>query len=311
MARKINNALVTGGAGFIGSHLTRRLLKDGWKVTVIDDLSLGSWENLPSHPNLIKQKISILEDMSPFVSGCDVIFHLAALSSVQRSLDQPKETDNVNVRGTLNLLLAARDHGVKKFIFSSSMSVYGQQDRLPLTEKMELKPISLYGLQKKIGEEYCQLFTKLWSLPTISLRYFNVYGPGMFSSGASANFLPKFIKLMVQNKIPVINGDGEQTRDFTYVDDVIEANILAARSTISGEVFNIGSGRKFSINEVVKLLNKFMNKDIKPTHHSPTGVEQRSTLASIAKAKKLLGWRPRVKFEDGLKVTLAQYHEEK
>lgn len=309
MARKIKNALVTGGAGFIGSHLTRRLLKDGWKVTVIDDLSLGKWENLPSHPNLIKQKVSILEDMSPFVTGCDVIFHLAALSGIQRSLENPQETDNINVRGTLNLLLAARDHGVKKFIFSSSMTVYGQQDHFPLTEEIELKPISLYGLQKKISEEYCQLFTKLWSLPTISLRYFNVYGPGMFSSGASVNFLPKFIKLMAQNKTPVINGDGEQTRDFTYMDDVIEANILAAKSTISGEVFNIGSSRNFSINEVVKLLNKFMSKDIKPTH-SPAGVEQKSTLASFAKAKKLLGWHPNVKFEDGLKVTLAQYHEE-
>lgn len=303
MTRKVKNALVTGGAGFIGSHLTRRLLKDGWTVTVIDNLSEGDWKNLPSHPNLEKQRVSILDNISPFVAGKQIIFHLAALSGVQRSIAEPIKTHNVNVMGTLKLLVAARDAGVKKFVFSSSFVVYGEQNKLPLTENMKPDPISPYALHKQTGEEYCKLFTSLWGLPTISLRYFNVYGPGMYTSGSVSNFLPKFIKLMAQDKIPVINGDGGQKRDFIYIDDVIEANLLAATSPISGEVFNIGSGKNISINEVVRLINKFMKKSIKPIQ-GPAVIEQKSTLASFAKAKKLLDWQPKINFEDGLKTVI-------
>jgi UDP-glucose 4-epimerase len=311
------NCLVTGGAGFIGSHLVKRLLEDGCNVTVIDDLSTGKWENLPEHSNLKKYKVSILQDMSKHVAGTDVIFHLAALSGVQRSIEQPNKTHEVNVTGTFNLLLAARDAGVKKFIFSSSMTVYGEQAKLPITEKGELKPMSPYAFHKKIGEDYCKLFTNLWGLPTISLRYFNVYGPSMYSSGASLNFLPKCITLMAQDKTPVIYGDGEQTRDFTYVDDVVEANILAASAKVSGKVFNIGSGQSFSLNKVVKLLNKTMGKNIEPIHEPAISEQQRSTLASFAKAKFFLGWQPKVKFKDGLKIavqdliTKKQYHAER
>lgn len=300
---KPKHCLVTGGAGFIGAHLTRRLLKDGWKVTVIDDLSAGKWENLPTHPNLIKHRVSILENMSPFVTGQEVIFHLAALPRVQRSLAQPRETHAINVTGTLNLLAAVKDAQIEKFILASSSSVYGQQIKLPLTENMPPHPMSPYGLQKKMAEDYCLLFNKLWGVPTICLRYFNVYGPGMNPDDAYANLIPKFISLMTQNKIPVINGNGRQARDFTFIDDVVEANILAARSGISGEIINIGAGNMISVNEVMQLLNRFMGKNIQPVH-GPALVEPKVTLSSCAKAKKLLGWKPKVKFADGLKTVI-------
>ena len=306
---KFNKVIVTGGAGFIGSHLTRRLLKDRCKVTVIDDLSGGKWENLPEHTNLTKHEGSILDNISGLVAGQDVVFHLAALPGVQKSIDQPKQTHEVNVTGTLNLLCAARDAGVQKFIFSSSMTVYGDQDKFPTIEKAELKPTSPYALHKKIGEDYCKLFSKFWGLPTISLRYFNVYGPGMYSSGAAGNFLPKFIALMSRDKIPTIFGSGEQARDFTYVDDVVEANILAANSEVSGEIFNVGSGQNFSINKIVELLNKIMDKKIRPIYGSAVSEQQRATLASFAKAKQTLNWRPKVNFEDGLKIAVQNFND--
>jgi UDP-glucose 4-epimerase len=301
--KKLKNCLVTGGAGFIGSHLVRRLLKDGWKVTVIDDLSEGRWENLPLHPNLIKRQVSILENMSPFVSGKDVIFHLAAIPRLQRSIAEPWQTHRVNVDGTLNLLLEAKKHHVKRFIFSSSSSVYGNKNKIPFTEDMKPNPLVPYSLQKVMAEEYCQMFSRLWGLGTISLRYFSVYGPRMNPNSPYALLLPKFIKLMSQNKAPTINGDGRQTRDFTHIDDVVEANILAAKSPVSGEVFNIGNSHNISVNEVVRLLNRFMGKNIQPVH-GPALVEPRSTLSSSIKAKKLLGWRPKVKFADGLKTVI-------
>lgn len=303
MKKGFKNCLVTGGAGFIGSHLVERLLKEGCRVTVIDDLSEGKWANLPKHQNLVKYEGSILDNISKIVAGQDVIFHLAALPRVQRSIKYPRETHDVNVDGTLNLLLAARESGIKKFVFSSSSSVYGDQDQLPFTEDMKPNPMSPYALHKLIGEEYCQLFSKLWGLETICLRYFNVYGTRMSPDGDYANLFPKFIKLMSQNKIPVINGDGEQRRDFTYVSDVVEANLLAAESDIKDGVFNIGQGRSFSVNEVTAIINKFMGKNIKPIH-GPAVIEPRSTLASRTKARKFLGWEPKVKFEEGIKTML-------
>ncbi|MBI2034511.1 MAG: SDR family oxidoreductase [Candidatus Levybacteria bacterium] len=295
----IENCLITGGAGFIGSHLTERLLKEGCRVTVVDDLSEGKWENLPKHPKLIKHEGSILDDMTKLVAGKDVIFHLAALPRLQRSIAEPWQTHRVNVDGTLNLLLAAKKHKVKRFIFSSSSSVYGDQDRLPFTEDMKPNPLVPYSLQKLIGEEYCQLFSNLWGLGTISLRYFNVYGPKMNPDSPYANLLPKFIKLMSQDKSPTINGDGNQTRDFTYVSDVVEANLLAARSSVKGEVINIGRGENISVNKVVVLLNRLMEKNIQPIHGTPV-VEPRASLAGTTKARDLLGWVPKIKFEEGI-----------
>ncbi len=300
---KIKNVVVTGGAGFIGSHLTERLLKEGSRVTVIDDLSEGRWENLPKHPNLIKHEGSILDDVGNLVKGKDIIFHLAALPRLKRSLDDPWQTHRVNVDGTLNLLLAAKKHKIKKFIFSSSSSVYGNKNKTPFCESMKPDPLVPYSLQKVTAEGYCQMFSKLWGLETIILRYFSVYGPGMNPNSPYALLLPKFIKLISQDKTPVINGDGKQSRDFTFVSDIVEANLLAAESRLSGEIFNIGYGENISVNKVVRSLNKLLGKNIKPIH-GPAVVEPRTTLASNAKAKKLLGWKPKVSFEEGIKTML-------
>lgn len=301
----IKKVLVTGGAGFIGSHLTERLLNEGYRVTVLDDLSEGRWENLPSHhKNLKKIKASILDNISGIVAGNDVIFHLAAVPRLQRSLAEPWQTHRVNVDGTLNLLLEAQKHKVKRFIFSSSSSVYGNKNKIPFTEEMKPDPLVPYSLQKVMAEDYCRMFARLWGLGTISLRYFSVYGPRMNPNSPYALLLPKFIKLMSQGKIPVINGDGKQSRDFTFVSDIVEANLLAAESRLSGEIFNIGYGKSISVNKVVRLLNKLMGKNIKP-RHGPAIVEPRITLASNAKARKRLGWKPKVSFEEGLKNILG------
>ncbi len=299
MKKGFKNCLVTGGAGFIGSHLVERLLKEGCRVTVVDDLSEGKWENLPKHPNLIKVEASILDNISNIVAQNEIIFHLAALPRLQRSLAKPWQTHKVNVDGTLKLLLAAKKHKIKRFIFASSSSVYGNQDHLPFTEDMQPNPPVPYSLQKLIGEEYCKMFSDLWGLGTIVLRYFSVYGPRMYPDGDYALLLPKFIKLMSQDKVPTINGDGEQTRDFTYVSDVVEATLLAARSHLSGEIFNIGFGKSISVNEVARAINQLMGKNIKPIH-GPAIVEPRSTLASRTKARDLLGWEPKVKFQEGV-----------
>jgi UDP-glucose 4-epimerase len=301
---KIKNTVVTGGAGFIGSHLVERLLNENCKVTVIDDLSGGKWENLPKHKNLIRHEGSIMEkNIGRFFKDVDAIFHLAALPRLQRSIAEPRLTHRVNVDGTLNLLLAARKHKVKKFIFSSSSSVYGNQNKLPFTEDMRPMPLVPYSLHKFIGEKYCQMFSDIWGLQTIILRYFNVYGPRMSYDGAHAGLIPKFIKLMSDDTAPTINGDGKQTRDFTFVTDVVEANILAARSDVSGGIFNIGRGKSISVNKVAKTLSQLMRKNIKPIY-GPAVIESRTSLASNAKARKFLGWKPKVNFREGIKTMI-------
>lgn len=305
MKLSFKKVLVTGGAGFIGSHLSERLLAQGCHVTVIDDLSEGKWENLPSHPNLIKHKGSIMDNIGNVVAGKEVIFHLAALPRLKRSLDDPWETNRVNIDGTLNLLMEAKKHKVKRFIFASSSSVYGNKNKIPFRENMTPDPLVPYSLQKIAAEEYCRMFSSLWGLGTISLRLFNVYGLRMNPDSPYANLVPKFIKLMSQDKIPVVNGDGNQSRDFTYISDVVEANLLAAESRLTGEIINVGYGRGITVNKVVKLLNKLLGKDIKPVH-GPAAIEPRKTLASNFKAKKLLGWKPTISFEEGLKKMLSE-----
>lgn len=303
---RLKTCLVTGGAGFIGSHLTERLLDLGYRVTVLDDLSEGTWKNLPNRPNLLKIKASILGNVSTAVKGKDVVFHLAALPRLKRSLDEPQKTHNVNVNGTLNLLFAAKEAKVKRFIFASSSSVYGNKNKTPFTEDMVPDPLVPYSLHKVIGEQYCRIFSRLWGLETVSLRYFNIYGPRMNPDSPYANLLPKFIKLMSQGKTPVINGDGRQKRDFTYISDAVEGTILAAMApSTSGEIINIGFGNHISVNQVVRTLNTLMDTHIKPKH-GPAVIEPRVTLASSVKARTMLGWIPKVSFEQGIKTMLCQ-----
>ncbi|OGH18271.1 MAG: hypothetical protein A2868_01475 [Candidatus Levybacteria bacterium RIFCSPHIGHO2_01_FULL_40_15b] len=300
---KYKNCLVTGGAGFIGSHLVQRLLAKGCRVTCLDDLSEGKWENLPKHPKLTKVKASILSNISKYASENEVIFHLAAIPRLQKSLAFPWQSHRANIDGTLKLLLLAKQHKIKKFIFASSSSVYGNQNRLPFEETMVPDPLVPYSLQKLVGEKYCQMFSRLWGLETIALRYFSVYGPRMNPDGAYALLIPKFIKLISQEIRPTINGDGKQVRDFTYVSDVVDATLLAAESDLSGEVFNIGFGKSISVNDVAQIINRIMGKNIKPVHGPPV-VEPKATLSSSKKAKKYLGWEPKVDLEKGLKMML-------
>lgn len=300
--------IVTGGAGLIGSHVVDRLLADNHRVIVIDDFSSGKEENLLQHkdnPNLIIERMSICEDLSDIFGDekIDAIFHLAAVPRVQYSIKFPMETHEANVNGTLNLLNACREYGVKRFIFSASSSAYGDQETLPLFETMNPSPMSPYALHKLIGEEYCKMFNFLYGLETICLRYFNVFGPRQNPEGDYACLIPKFITKIHNGEQPSINGDGEQTRDFTFVDDVANANILAAKTTDEkcfGEVFNIGGGDNHSVNEVTDKILKISGKNIEPIH-GPAVIEPHDTLADISKAKEYLGWEPQVSFEEGLK----------
>jgi UDP-glucose 4-epimerase len=297
-------AIVTGGAGFIGSHLVRRLLRDRHEVLVIDDLSAGRLDRLPARP-LPKFAFSHQSILAPMdFKGADVVFHLAALPRVQRSLSEPANTHNVNVTGTLAVLQAAREAGVKRLVFSSSSSVYGEQTTLPLIETMTPHPLSPYALHKLIGEQYCQLYTRLWGISTVCLRYFNVYGPDMDQQGAYANLIPKFAAAYARGQAPVINGDGEQTRDFCYVEDVVKANLLAAGlPEAKGQVYNIGTGESHSVNSVAFTIATLLKSKLE-AEHGPAVVEPKATRANAGRAYAELGWSPTTSLAEGLAHTL-------
>ncbi len=300
--------IVTGGAGFIGSHVAERLLKEGNEVTIIDDFSSGKEDNIASfrnHPKLTVHKADICDDLSELFKGVKAVFHLAALPRVQFSIAHPVETHEANVNGTLNLLELCRKTGVKRFVFSSSSSVYGDQERLPLTEAMIPNPMSPYALHKLIGEYYCRFYYQFYGVETVCLRYFNVYGPRQNPSESYACLIPKFIKMINAGQSPIINGDGKQTRDFAFISDVVEANMLAAQTKKKecfGNFFNIGGGANKSVNEVTDIILKMSKKDVK-IHHGPSVIEPHDTLADVSKAKKMLDWEPKVKFEEGMKKT--------
>ncbi len=300
---------VTGGAGFIGSHLADALLLRGDTVIVIDDFSSGKEENLRAHQNnkkLIAYKKSICDDVSDIFKKhkIDVVFHLAANPGVQFSIQHPIESHQVNVDGTLNVLHAANRCGVKRVIFASSAAVYGETIQMPLHETMTPNPASPYALQKLIGEQYCQLFTRLYDIETVILRFFNVFGPRQNPQGDYGFLIPKFITLVNNNKSPIIYGDGEQTRDFIYVSDVVEALMLAANAdkTCIGNIFNIGTGKNTSIKEIAKLIIGLGNATVAPKHGRAI-IEPRHSVADISRAKKMLGWEPQIALENGLKKT--------
>jgi UDP-glucose 4-epimerase len=312
---KGKKVIVTGGAGFIGSHLVDKLLELGNEVIVIDDFSLGKKENLvhqKDNPNLKIYNKSICDkDIQDLFKGVAIVFHVAAIPRVQYSIKNPKETNKANVYGTLNILEACRKAGVKRVVYSASSSAYGDQDKLPLIETMAPNPMSPYALQKLVGEYYCKLYYLVHGIETISLRYFNVFGPRQDPSGGYACLIPKSINLVLEGKSPVIYGDGEQTRDFTYVKDVVEANILAATTQNKeafGEIFNIGNGNNLSVNFVVKSI--IGDKSITPEHTDPV-IEPRDTLADISKTKVILLWQPKYIFEQGIKETIEWFAKNK
>ncbi len=308
--------LVTGGAGFIGSHLVHRLVKEKEEVIVIDDLSLGKEENLAKVKNKITfYKRSICEDLSDIFKkhSIDCIFHIAAIPRVQFSIAQPMETHEANVNGTLNLLNLCKRFGVKRFVFSSSSSIYGDQETMPLLERMEPNPMSPYALHKLIGEHYCKLFSFLYGIETVSLRYFNVYGSRQSPDGGYACLIPKFAKMFIDGVSPVINGDGNQTRDFTYVGDVVEANILAAKTENKeafGNYVNIGGGQGYSVNTVTQQIKDLLGTSVE-YKYGPVVIEPKHTLASTQKAFDLLGWKPQVDFTEGLKETIESFKKKK
>ncbi|MSU45392.1 MAG: NAD-dependent epimerase/dehydratase family protein [Candidatus Zambryskibacteria bacterium] len=292
MSEKI---IVTGGAGFIGSNITRELVSLGFDVHVVDNLSGGKKENVDSRATLHIVDLTDLNAIKPIFKDATYVFHLAALPRVQFSIEFPAESHNANVNGTLNVLLASKEAGVKKVIYSASSSAYGDQPIMPLKEDMSPNPKSPYALQKYMGELLCKMFSQIYNLPTVSLRYFNVYGPGQSAEGAYALVIAKFLKQIKEGKTMTVTGDGSQTRDFTNVKDVVCANILAMKSEKvgNGEVLNIGAGKNQSINTITKLIGG-------PVEYIPARFEPKDTLADNSLARELLGWIPEVKIEEGI-----------
>lgn len=287
--------VVVGGAGFIGSHVADALVERGFDVHVIDNLSGGKKENVNPKAVFHKADIRNLAEIKPLIKGAKYVFHFAALPRVQYSIEHPAETHEVNVTGTQNVLIAAHEGGVKRVVYSASSSAYGDQKVMPLVETMTPNPKSPYGLHKYVGEVYMRVWSAVYKLETVSLRYFNVYGPRINPDGAYPLAIGKFLKQRQAGKPLTIWGDGTQTRDFTHVRDVVRANLLAAESVKvgKGEVINIGAGKNFSINDVAKLIGG-------PVVHEPARLEPHDTLADNSLAKKLLGWKPEVKLEEGI-----------
>ncbi len=289
----MSKMLVTGGAGFIGSNLVDALIERGDEVIIIDNLSTGKEENINKKAEFHNLDIRNLEEIKPLFVGVDYVFHLAAFARVQPSIEDPITSNDINLNGTLNVLKSALDAKVKKVVYSASSSAYGDQTEMPVHEKMLAHPLSPYGLQKYVGELYCRLFSDVYNLPTVSLRYFNIYGNRQLLEGAYCLVMGIFAKQRLEGKAMTITNDGEQRRDFTSVIDAVRANIMAAESdkTGKGEVINIGRGENYSVNELAKMIGG-------PTEYIGERLEPRETLADNSLAKELLGWEPTVNLPD-------------
>ncbi|MCW3130265.1 MAG: SDR family oxidoreductase [Methanophagales archaeon] len=302
--------VITGGAGFIGSNLAMELSKEKEsEVIIVDDLSTGRVSNLEKinkNINLVRGSITDLQLLKGIFKDVDYVFHQAAIPSVPRSIKDPIASNNANVNGTLNVLVAAKDCNVKKVIYASSSSVYGDTPELPKREDMVPNPLSPYAVTKLLGEYYCKVFNEVYGLKTISLRYFNVYGPRQDPYSDYAAVIPRFINRVLENKPPVIYGDGEQTRDFTFVKDVVRANIQAMKSDANG-VYNIASGNRISINELANVIMKLMGRNLKPIHEAPREGDIRHSLGDISSAKKTLSYEPQYSVEEGLRRTIKWF----
>jgi nucleoside-diphosphate-sugar epimerase len=288
--------LVTGGAGFIGSNLVDELIGRGDEVVVLDNLTTGKKENINKEAEFHEADIRDLEAIKPFFQGVDHVFHFAAFPRVQPSIEDPVTANDINLNGTLNVLVASRDAKVKKVVYSASSSAYGNQEKMPLREDMPAHPISPYGLQKYVGELYCRLFSEIYGLPTVSLRYFNVYGKRQALEGAYCLVMGIFVRQRLNGEPMTITGTGEQKRDYTSVIDVVRANILAAESDKvgKGEVLNIGRGNNYSVNELAEMIGG-------PTEFIPPRIEPFETLADNSLARELIGWEPTVDLPEWIK----------
>lgn len=300
MDNKNIKVVVTGGAGFIGSNLVDRLVGEGFDVHVVDNLVAGKKEYVNSKATLHVADICDVEALNKIFSGAQYVFHLAALPRVQYSIEHPIEANKVNVDGTLNVFVAAQKNKVKRIIYSASSSAYGDQEKMPLTEDMLPSPKSPYGLHKHVGELYASVFFEVYGVETVSLRYFNVYGPRQSDEGAYALVIAKFLKQKKEGVPMTITGDGEQTRDFTHVKDIVNANILAMKSDKvgKGEIINIGAGKNISVNKIAEIIGG-------EVEYVPARLEPKHSLADASRAKNLLGWQPTVTIEDGIKEFLT------
>jgi nucleoside-diphosphate-sugar epimerase len=303
--------VVTGGAGFIGSNTVDELVKRGHSVVVLDDLSAGKEENLAevrSKITFIKGSITEIEVVQKAMHQADYVIHLAARTSVPRSVKDPVDTNRINVDGTLNVLMAARDNKIKRLVFAASSAAYGETPALPKTESMQPAPISPYGVSKYVGELYAQTFGRCYGLENVSLRYFNIFGPRQDPDSPYSGVLSRFVTAFLDGVEPVVFGDGEQTRDFTYVENAVQANLLACESPgASGKVFNIGTGLRVSLNHTLGALVEISGKKLPVKYEPPREGDIRDSLADISSARECLGYEPSVMFDEGLARTFEWY----
>src|SRR2546426_1481260 len=305
--------VVTGGGGFIGSHIVEELLRRNETVKVIDNFSTGKRENVEPFANraeVIEADIAEAKNLAQLLRGADYVIHQAAIASVPKSIIDPIKSHQANVNGTLRLLVACREAGVKRVVYASSSSLYGDSPTLPKHEGMIPNPLSPYGAQKLFGEMYCQVFTKAYGLETVSLRYFNVFGPRQDATSQYSGVLALFIPAVLSTRRPTIYGDGLQSRDFTYVQNVVEANLLACKVPgVGGQVLNIACGDRITVNSMLQQVNTIIGKDIAPIYAEPRAGDIKHSQADITKAQEHLGYQPKISFEEGLQNTIEWYRK--
>jgi len=305
--------LVTGGAGFIGSNICRRLVAEGCFVRVVDNLLTGKRSNLDDiidKIEFVEADMGVPEVARSVVRDIDVVLHEGALPSVPRSVDEPELTHQHCIDATFTMLMAARDAGVKRFVYAASSSAYGDTPTLPKVETMPTSPLSPYAVGKLVGEYYCSVFSKVFGLETISLRYFNVFGPYQDPTSTYAAAIPAFVTAILKDKSPIVYGDGEQSRDFTYIDNVVQANLCAARAKkTGGEVVNIACGEKITVNGIIGMINEIVGKDVKPKYEPPRAGDVKHSLADISAARQLIGFEPVILFREGLEKAITWYRD--
>lgn len=305
--------LVTGGAGFIGSHIVERLVGDGQEVRVLDDFSSGKRENIApfaSKIDLLEGDLRAEEDCRKACEGVEIIFHEAAVPSVPRSVEDPRTSHEVNIDGTFNLLMAARDAKVRRVVYAASSSAYGDQPELPKRETAVPSPLSPYALNKLVGEYYLSVFHKCFGIEAISLRYFNVFGSRQDPTSAYAAAIPAFVSAILKDEPPTVYGDGEQTRDFTHIDNIVHANMLAASAPqAEGYVMNVACAERVSVNQIIGEINKLLGKDVKPRYVDTRPGDVKHSLADITLAGELIGFEPVVMFDEGLRLAIDWYKE--